>query len=333
MEHRQTKPRRRLKVFEQISTVPTYPISRTLEINRVPNPSYLLYYLGMYGEVMCLDHGPSGQVLVTYFDIRHAIQAKSQLSGHFPVRYMPDDREDSLRMPLQEEPRLEQFQDGIMEVDRGDGMLKVRFFDLRTLRQVVSPREDDLFIENEFHDNPLPFGSDVNKSINSDSTSPSPYIPSDERKKPKKKPVNEKDKRLFVIDLDNVINGLNIRTTVMIRNIPNKYSQTMLLETINQDFSYTYDFFYLPIDFKVLARQNKCNVGYAFINFLDFRVIPRFYKEFNCKKWERFNSDKVCALAYASIQGTSSLVQHFQRSSVMNQLDANLRPLLFPTYS
>ena len=35
------------------------------------------------------------------------------------------------------------------------------------------------------------------------------------------------------------------------RNIPNKYSQQMLLDEINTRHEGTYDFFYLPIDFKV----------------------------------------------------------------------------------
>jgi hypothetical protein len=70
----------------------------------------------------------------------------------------------------------------------------------------------------------------------------------------------------------------------------------MLMQNINVNHSGSYDFLYLPIDFK-----NRCNVGYAFINFRDPTLIPDFYAEFDGKKWEKFNSDKICALAYARI--------------------------------
>jgi hypothetical protein len=56
--------------------------------------------------------------------------------------------------------------------------------------------------------------------------------------------------------------GEDHRATLMIKNIPNKYSQKGLMQAINDaGFFGKYDFFYLPIDFK-----NCCNVGYAFIN-------------------------------------------------------------------
>ncbi|XAR50390.1 hypothetical protein NMG60_11004701 [Bertholletia excelsa] len=99
----------------------------------------------------------------------------------------------------------------------------------------------------------------------------------------------------------------------------------MLLAAIDEHCRGTYDFLYLPIDFK-----NNCNVGYAFINLIDPHCIIPFYKAFNGKKWEKFNSEKVAALAYARIQGKIALIAHFQNSSLMNE-DKCCRPLLFCT--
>lgn len=97
----------------------------------------------------------------------------------------------------------------------------------------------------------------------------------------------------------------------------------MLLAAIDENHGGTYDFLYLPIDFK-----NKCNVGYAFINMVFPSHIIPFYEAFNGKKWEKFNSEKVASLAYARIQGKAALVTHFQNSSLMNE-DKRCRPILF----
>jgi hypothetical protein len=82
----------------------------------------------------------------------------------------------------------------------------------------------------------------------------------------------------------------------MIKNIPNKYSQQMLKETIELTHKGMYDYLYLPIDF-----QNKCNVGYAFINLKKCEYVITFYKRFNSKKWEYFNSEKICEITYARL--------------------------------
>ena len=139
----------------------------------------------------------------------------------------------------------------------------------------------------------------------------------------KKNPETESSKVLYAINLEDILNKKDSRTTIMIKNIPNKYNQKMLLKKIDGNHKRLYDFFYLPIDFK-----NKCNVGYAFINFVNPLYILKFYEEFNAHKWEKFNSEKICQLTYARIQGKQALMIHFQSSSTMCQQDKKVRPLI-----
>lgn len=133
------------------------------------------------------------------------------------------------------------------------------------------------------------------------------------------------NKKQYELDIDRIMRGEDNRTTLMIKNIPNKYTSKMLMAAIDERHPGTYDFIYLPIDFK-----NKCNVGYAFINMKDPSLIVPFYQAFNGKKWEKFNSEKVASLAYARIQGIAALIAHFQNSSLMNE-DKRCRPILFNT--
>lgn len=59
-------------------------------------------------------------------------------------------------------------------------------------------------------------------------------------------------KSTFTVDLDLIKCGLEKRTTIMIRNIPNRYNQESLLMVIDVKFKGMYDFVYLPMDFKVI---------------------------------------------------------------------------------
>ena len=105
----------------------------------------------------------------------------------------------------------------------------------------------------------------------------------------------------------------------MIKNIPNKYTQNMLLEKINKNHRGCYDFFYLPIDVK-----NNCNVGYAFINMTDPLFVLALFEELNGCYWERFNSEKICELTYGRIQGKDGLVENF-----LNSVEARkVKPLI-----
>lgn len=148
----------------------------------------------------------------------------------------------------------------------------------------------------------------------------------------KMNPVAEAERRaqqdrMYGLNLNKIAMGEDKRTTLMIKNIPNKYTQKMLLALLEERFAgmypFPFDFFYLPIDFK-----NKCNVGYAFINMTSPHAIPALVEDFHGKRWPKFNSEKVCAIAYGRIQGKLSLVQHFQNSSLLHE-DKRCRPVLF----
>ncbi|EXJ86496.1 hypothetical protein A1O3_03447 [Capronia epimyces CBS 606.96] len=121
------------------------------------------------------------------------------------------------------------------------------------------------------------------------------------------------------VDIARIQAGIDVRTTIMLRNIPNRVDQLMLKKLIDVTSHGRYDFMYLRIDF-----ANNCNVGYAFINFVDF-VLARAGKRWNC-----FASDKVAEVSYATIQGKDCLVQKFRNSSVMLE-HPSFRPKLFIT--
>ncbi|KAJ3106808.1 hypothetical protein HDU97_005515 [Phlyctochytrium planicorne] len=88
--------------------------------------------------------------------------------------------------------------------------------------------------------------------------------------------------------------GKETRTTVMLKNVPNRYTQEMLMEFLDETHKGAYDFVYLR---------------------MDFRNRPKF------------NSDKIPHLCFANIQGRDALIEKFRNSSVMQE-DPSYRPKL-----
>lgn len=126
---------------------------------------------------------------------------------------------------------------------------------------------------------------------------------------------------LFLEKIEKQCNGL---TTVMLKNIPNKYTQHMLINVINERFLGLYNFIYLPIDFR-----NKRNVGYAFINFIHPRYAELFIHFFSNYKLKAFKSNKICAVAWGKVQGLNAIVQHYKKSSIMKVPYAQYKPTFF----
>ncbi|KAJ3516432.1 hypothetical protein NLJ89_g1135 [Agrocybe chaxingu] len=125
------------------------------------------------------------------------------------------------------------------------------------------------------------------------------------------------------LNLARIEEGLDTRTTVMIKNIPNKMSDIDLLEYIGKVCPRCIDFFYLRMDF-----QNGCNVGYAFVNFIHVQDLLRFATAKLGEKWNMFSSEKVLQMSYANYQGKEALVEKFKNSAIMDEREA-WRPRIF----
>ena len=119
------------------------------------------------------------------------------------------------------------------------------------------------------------------------------------------------------LNLDNIASGKDIRTTIMIRNIPIKYTDEILNETF-KDFHGKYDCLYMPYDY-----EKNGNKGYAFINFVNPLHILLFHERFNGKKWVHFESPKICELNMAHFQGVNEIQKHAKNFKGLKKVSYN----------
>ncbi|QRV94239.1 RNA recognition motif protein [Ceratobasidium sp. AG-Ba] len=115
------------------------------------------------------------------------------------------------------------------------------------------------------------------------------------------------------VDVQRIEAGLDTRTTIMLKNIPNKMSTKNLIDFIDAVTPRAIDFLYLRFDF-----QNECNVGYAFVNFMNISDLLKFMKARLGRKWNMYASEKVLGAGYANYQGKEALIEKFKNSSIMD---------------
>jgi len=127
---------------------------------------------------------------------------------------------------------------------------------------------------------------------------------------------NHQDRNI-IVDIKKIICLEDRRTTVMIKNIPNKFNKDLILSIIDQNFKGAYDLFILPTD----INRYK-NFGYSFINFTNSYYIPYFYYLFNGKRWSSTNSQKICEITYSKVQGRNNLLFHYANKIVFRNDDA-----------
>ncbi|ORY76001.1 RNA recognition motif 2-domain-containing protein, partial [Leucosporidium creatinivorum] len=115
----------------------------------------------------------------------------------------------------------------------------------------------------------------------------------------------------------------DVRTTIMLKNIPNKLGDVEVMRFIEEVAGQCWDVVYVRQDWKT-----GLNVGYGFINFIDTASLLRFAQARIGTRWNLCGSDKLCIASYANIQGKASLIAHFRNSSVLDQ-EPSRRPKLF----
>ena len=67
------------------------------------------------------------------------------------------------------------------------------------------------------------------------------------------------------------------------------------------------------------------------MNFVDYKDIIPFFDAYNRTSWSRFNSDKICDITYARIQGKAAMLKRFENSALMEK-DDEYRPMVFVSY-
>jgi len=109
--------------------------------------------------------------------------------------------------------------------------------------------------------------------------------------------------------------GSAISTTVIVRNLPNRCTRSSFLNLVDsRGFKGTYDFVYVPIDFRT-----KACVGYSFMNFVSVAAAELFRAEFSGFAGWFCQSQKVCDVLFTDVNDTlASHIARYRNSGVMH---------------
>lgn len=139
--------------------------------------------------------------------------------------------------------------------------------------------------------------------------------------------ANETSNLLSSIDIKRMESGSELRTTLMIKKVPRKYSNITSRRSIRRytlqdlrkeidnvlSIKAAYDLLYLPVD-----SAKMTNRGYAFINFTSSKYVEVFAREFVNRPWSELNRrGKIAALHWAYVQGRDETLAHI-KTEVMN---------------
>jgi hypothetical protein len=120
--------------------------------------------------------------------------------------------------------------------------------------------------------------------------------------------------------------GLSGCTTVMMRQVPFKYTQRKLLREINScGFMGQYDFIYLPMD-----PRSHANRGFAFLNMISAEAAEDFYNKFNGQYLRHFSAEKAISVLPADLQGfEENALQYASTAAHRGRRTGHTKPIFF----
>lgn len=110
--------------------------------------------------------------------------------------------------------------------------------------------------------------------------------------------------------------------TLMVRNIPVRYTQEMLLKEWPNEC--TYDFLYLPI-----CIDSKRNASFAFVNFVSTAAALAFHARWHKHRLAYFRSRKPLDISAADVQGRDENLLQIVRHKTFRIRNSQFQPALF----
>lgn len=117
-------------------------------------------------------------------------------------------------------------------------------------------------------------------------------------------------------------------TTIMIRNIPNRFSQQALIEELNGlGLETRFDFVYIPIDIRTMA-----NVGYAFVNFLQPEDAQNCLEVMQGHRFRRqgAKASRAQSACVANVQGLEANLEGYRKAVLRNSKLKRRSPVVAP---
>jgi len=116
-------------------------------------------------------------------------------------------------------------------------------------------------------------------------------------------------------------------TTLMLRNLPIKYTREDLLKVLHYfGFAGKFDFLYFPMDF-----ETRGALGYAFVNMESPEDAVQLWRCMDGFSNWSFPCSKVCSVSWSQpLQGLEANVARYRNSPLMHEhVPDSFRPLLF----